>query len=79
MIEKLHCICCNKLIKISSPYTGHPLESPESHIWSKGAVNKFYCGYGSRFDDNTYLIAICDDCIEDRFDKGVIVDVTDRD
>ena len=75
-MKSFKCICCNKKIERLDQKEVHSCVNTESDKWRSGEVNKFYCGYGSRHDDNTYLIAICDDCIQDRFDKGVIIDIT---
>lgn len=37
---------------------------PEKAIVYSGAVNWFSIGYGSKFDLEKWLLAICDECLE---------------
>lgn len=60
------CIKCNKEIK---PYLPDENDKPEYGMWEDGIVEIINGGYGSNFDGNKYLIAICDDCIESNLDK----------
>lgn len=77
-MDSIKCICCNKAIE-RLPIGGIKASLiPEENNWNNGAVNAFCCSYGSRHDDNMYLFGICDDCIFDKLDRGIILDITDR-
>jgi len=64
-IKKRFCIKCKKEIK---PIELKYHRKPESAMWSDGIVDKIAAGYGSKFDGNMYIIAICDTCIEENKD-----------
>lgn len=38
-------------------------------MWDGGIVEKIYGGYGSRYDEEQFIIAICDNCIEEKFHR----------
>lgn len=77
-MDSIKCICCNKTIERLGIGKRKAAQKPEQDNWHNGEVNSFYCGYGSCHDDDTFLIAICDDCIFDKLDRGIIIDITDR-
>lgn len=63
---KRYCIKCKKEIKPIEPELH---STPEySGMWENGIVEAISAGYGSRFDGNIYIIAICDDCIKENED-----------
>ena len=68
-MEKFKCIICEKTIE--SLYMGDP-ETPEQGAWNGGVVEKLYMPYGSKFDEDVYIFAICDDCVEEKHKKGLI-------
>ena len=39
-------------------------------MWNDGVVNLISAGYGSRFDGDEFIIAICDDCLEKKLMTG---------
>jgi hypothetical protein len=41
-----------------------------SQMWNDGVVNLISAGYGSRFDGDEFIIAICDDCLEKKLMTG---------
>ena len=43
-----------------------------SQMWNDGVVNLISAGYGSRFDGDEFMIAICDDCIQKKMFTGNI-------
>ena len=53
------------------PYLPDENDKPEYGMWEDGIVEIINGGYGSNFDGNKYLIAICDDCIESNLDEYV--------
>lgn len=74
MIDKINCIVCDKEmeqiykaldkdIKEGRPYHG---------CWSDGAVQVIETGYGSSLDGECYLIGVCDDCLNAKFNEGKI-------
>ena|SRR5260221_121724 len=59
--EGFPCLCCDKKIKAIHPeHTKHP----ESGAYHDGIVDKIAAGYGSKFDTEMFIIAICDDCMD---------------
>lgn len=67
----LKCMVCG--VEIRPLDLGHydPTEF-EQQMWEGGTVDKLYMPYGSRFDGNVYVFAMCDDCIETKHKEGVI-------
>lgn len=62
-LQQVTCLTCDTVIKRSEDY---PCEDSPIHqsMIDGGNVNTFSCGFGSRFDMDTYIIGICDDCLE---------------
>lgn len=63
------CISCNQQIKPLSI----SLDEDEKGMFLDGAVGRIEVGYGSSFDGNIYLIAICDSCIEAKKESLVLL------
>jgi hypothetical protein len=57
---KENCIKCGKEIES----WGVLFRRPENNIWTGGVVLKVEPGFGSKLDGNSYILSICDDCIE---------------
>lgn len=57
---KKNCIKCGK--EIESIYDISV--TPNMNIWTGGVVLKVEPGFGSKLDGNSYILSICDDCIE---------------
>lgn len=53
------CIKCNMEI---TPITPNDDLHPHENMWRGGIVDKIMAGYGSKLDEDVYLIAICDVC-----------------
>ena len=68
---KLKCVCCEKNLE-SLWFESLQIDYPEQGIWSGGASSKMEIGYGSVFDGETFVIAFCDECIKEKFSKGLI-------
>lgn len=68
------CICCRKnaifQMKIGEEAI-HPL-SQEGAMWLNGVVKLINCGYGSNHDTESYYVGICDLCLTELYDKGII-------
>ena len=77
-IKEKTCICCG-LNKITPFYHEgiNPVEQDTRCCWSGGAVQKISFGYGSKFDLDSFFIAICDNCIETMVDKKLVESVND--
>ena len=58
----MKCILCDKEVDTLYPEDRHSKE-PWVRMWDDAIVDKIQAGYGSRFDGNIYVIAICDPCI----------------
>jgi len=55
------CICCGEKIKPIHPEMNH---FPQTGMYENGIVDKISAGFGSQFDGDMFIIAICDKCIE---------------
>lgn len=66
------CVCKKEKIKPMHPESINPLKQ-ECGAWLNGAIDKISVGYGSIHDMSSFYIAICDKCLTDLHDKGVIV------
>ena len=70
-MEKFHCICCEKEIECTW-FDCLEVDNPEQGSWNGGVVEKLYMPYGSKFDTDTYVFGICDECVEEKYKKGLI-------
>ena len=70
-MENFKCICCEKTIE-SIWFDGLEVNHPEQGAWENGVVEQIHMGYGSRFDEDTFIFGICDDCLEEKYKKGLI-------
>lgn len=70
--EKICIVCRKNTIKDLgiSPWI-NPLQQQRG-IWEDGIVEVVTPGYGSKYDLSSLLIAICDDCLEERINDGII-------
>ena len=62
--EYQYCALCEKEIKPVYDDDTFETENLEANSWSGGIVDTIFAGYGSSNDGNTYLITICDHCLE---------------
>lgn len=65
------CIICEREIK-AIHFDSIPPDKPSQGMWNDGVVELLYMPYGSRLDGEVYVIGICDNCIEEKFKKGII-------
>lgn len=70
-MQNFKCIICEKEIE-SLWFDSLSAENPEQGAWEGGVVEIFQMPYGSRFDTETFVIGICDDCIEKKYKEGII-------
>lgn len=70
----IQCICCDKIISqlYTELYTDLEYDTPSQKMWNKGGVFRIEMGYGSELDNDTFYMGICDSCIKDKVNKGVI-------
>lgn len=59
-----NCILCKGEVEMIYPEKFTKGHREESCMWSGGLVDKISANYGSAFDSNMYLIALCDKCIK---------------
>lgn len=64
-MEQIKCICCEKDVH-TFKYAGDQL------FYLEGMVTTVHAGYGSTLDGDSYHIAICDTCIENKRERGII-------
>jgi hypothetical protein len=55
----MQCIVCGKELTIVQKFS----EDPAYSSWAGGTVEWVYCGYGSRYDGEKFLVGLCDDCL----------------
>jgi hypothetical protein len=70
-MKTFKCICCEKEID-SLWFESLSPDNPEQGAWEGGVVELLNMPYGSRLDTETFIFGICDDCIEDKYKKGLI-------
>jgi hypothetical protein len=71
--NKICCVCKKAKIK-----TLYPTSNIKKAMWDSGIVTEIQAGFGSCHDMNTFLIAICDDCITDLHNLNIIEKVNVR-
>ncbi len=72
----MNCICCNEKIE-RFLFEGEindeiKEEVPEQCMWNDGVVGKLEAGFGSRYDTDSFYVAICDDCITIKLENKTI-------
>lgn len=56
----INCSLCQSEIQVDKHCEDDPVNKA---ILYSGAANYFTIGYGSKFDGETWLIALCDECL----------------
>lgn len=70
MSDQHFCLICDTPIEKTFPdEKNYP---DEQECWTRGLVAKVSANYGSEHDMDTFLMAICDDCINEKLQEGVI-------
>jgi hypothetical protein len=65
----MNCLICDKEVLPLYPLEGRP--DPENAMWNGAVVDRIEAGFGSIFDTDIFLIAICDDCVKKKGLKPV--------
>ena len=60
-MQEVTCLTCDTIIKKYEEFPDSPIHQA---MIDDGNVNTFSCGFGSKFDMDTYIIGICDPCLE---------------
>ena len=69
----MKCIRCTKEISLLRPENEKKEDfKPESDMWDDGGVDDFIPNYGSRFDGEKFIVAICDDCLYESLVDNII-------
>lgn len=69
----MRCLKCSKEISLLRPDNEKEVDfKPETDMWNDGGVHEFIPGYGSRFDSERFIIAICDNCIHEGLVNNLI-------
>lgn len=80
----MKCVCCDKFIKCihedmsqeDAVFTSKEGRSEtikaENRMWLDGVIGNISAGYGSVHDGDMFVIAICDKCIKEKKDTGVL-------
>jgi len=69
LLKSIPCVCCGFEIK-ELKSDSDPLDET---MVNDGIINKNVAGYGSKHDENIYLVGICDKCIEKKHKNKTIV------
>ena len=72
-VAKTCCVCKSAVVK-----TLEPAPSIKRAMWDSGMVTEIQAGFGSSYDMDTFLIAICDDCTTDLLNSNIIEKVNGR-
>lgn len=64
------CFLCNKEIKKNC---GFPHDKEWEGSYNDGIVERISAGYGSDLDGDMFVIAICDDCVIQKYKEGKIM------
>ena len=69
-MKKYHnCLVCNKQI---NKLDDLPKDQEWEGVWQDGIVQKIDAGYGSCLDGDMFCLAICDDCVIEKYKEGKI-------
>jgi len=71
--SKTCCVCKSAVVK-----TLEPAPSIKRAMWDSGMVTEIQAGFGSSYDMDTFIIAICDNCTTDLLNSNIIEKVNGR-
>jgi len=71
--SKTCCVCKSAVVK-----TLEPTPSIKRAMWDSGMVTEIQAGFGSSYDMDTFIIAICDNCTTDLINSNIIEKVNGR-
>ncbi len=68
--KSIPCMICDKALL---PLLTDKEDDIASQLsWQNGDVNIFPMGHGSKYDKTNFIIAICDECIENKLQENKI-------
>ena len=65
----IKCLICGKILEILHQIS---TDSLFENCWGDGFVAEVQAGYGSRFDCDTFILGLCDTCIQEKIDQGLL-------
>ena len=68
---KFKCIICESDIE-ALYFDSINADHPESGMWDGGVIETLYMPYGSQMDGSVFVFGICDKCIKEKYEKGLI-------
>lgn len=79
----MYCICCKKNNVIPDDCIKNS-ENEEDILWgegfrsdhiqvSDGVIHKFDVGYGTKYDGDRLIVAICENCMDDCINIGILI------
>lgn len=74
-VSKTCCVCKSAVVKTLEPIAKNTIKHA---MWSDGIVDKIQAGFGSSYDIDSFIIAICDNCISDLVNSNIIEKVNGR-
>lgn len=72
--DRVCCVCQENTIEKMHPVPDATKQ--EQGMWSGGVVERVNFGYGSIFDMSSFYIAICDDCVPQLIEKGLMTEIS---
>jgi len=74
-VSPMKCLICGKPVKLlyDEDVDQNKKSTPPSSMWDDGVVDDISVGYGSKYDGDILLIAICDDCIDKKLKDNSII------
>jgi hypothetical protein len=66
---RIACISCGRAL---SPIFETEDAAANSAAWDGAMVHDMHAGYGSRHDCGSFIVGICDDCIDAKLSSGAI-------
>lgn len=72
MVSNMKCLICGKDLKTTWEDETIP---PQIASWNGAGVHIFVPGYGSQFDMTEFLLGICDTCIQEKLDQGLLLEI----
>jgi len=70
-MQTFKCICCGNNIDSLWFESLNP-DKPEQGAWNGGVVERLYMPYGSKYDGVSFVFGLCDTCIEEKLNQGLI-------
>ena len=68
---KIKCLICGK--ELIPCFEKEQSGKPWMNTYQSGDCWKIGCNYGSKFDTQLFVFGLCDSCIQDKQDDGLLI------